>query len=134
MFAKTIMLTLLAMLAVCKAVDISADVSHNVSSNANDGNDKEREKTEKQMKNIADGIDKANSALKKIKVLMTTTKSPNLKASISLMVEFYAFGALIFPQLKVFSSSLALLNGLIDGGGSGDNKVTKGIYMYFYES
>ena len=129
------------MLVVCEVMHISADPSSNVTSDAKDdkdAKDKEKEKTEKQMKNIADGIDKASKALKNIRNLMTTTKAPNIKFSLDLMVEFYSLGGVIFPQLKVFSSSLALLNGLIDGGGSGDDKVTKGILyditLYIYDS
>ena len=127
MFDKTIMLTLLAMLAVCNALYISHDVSYNASFYADDDKGEDREK---KIEKISDGIDKANSALKETKKLITSDKCPNFKAVFSLIEEYSKLGELVFPELKVFSTSMALLNGLIDGGDSGDDKITKGIVGY----
>ena len=121
MFSKSVMLTLLAMLAVCKALNISADVSHNASFYGDD--------TEKKMEKIAKGIDKTSNFLKETKKLITSNKPPNFNSAIKVVEEFSTLGSLLFPQLKVFSSSLALLNGLIDGGTSADAKIQKGIYI-----
>ena len=128
MFSKTvivIMLTLLAMIAVCNALYISADVSFNASFYGDDGKD---EGKEKKIGKITDGIDKASSALKKTKEVINAGKPPDFKAVISVVAEFSTLGSLLFPQLKVLSSSLALLNVLLDGGESPDDKITKGIY------
>ena len=119
MYSKSVMLTLLAMLAVCNALNISADSSHNVSLYEED--------TEKQMEKIANGIDKTSNALKETKNLITSNKPPNINSALKLVQEWSTLGSLVFPQLKVFSSSLNLLNGLIDGGTSADARILKGI-------
>ena len=117
------MLTLLAMIAVCNALDISADASHNVSFYGED--------TEKKMAKIANGIDKTSNALKETKNLITSNKPPNINSALKLVQEWSTLGSLVFPTLKVFSSSLALLNGLIDGKVSADARIQKGIYILF---
>ena len=123
MFSKTVLITFLAMLAVCNALYISADVSHNVSFYGDDGKGEDKEK---KIEKITQGIDKISSALKETKNFVTAKKCPDLKSALKVIEEYSKLGSLIFPQLAVFSSSLALLNGLIDGGDSGDDKVTKG--------
>ena len=98
------MLTLLAMLAVCNALYISVFSSHNVSFYG--------EETEKKMEKIVDGIDKTSGALKETKNLITSEKPPDLKSALKVVEEFSKLGAVVFPQLILFSSSFALLNGM----------------------
>ena len=122
MCSKSVMLTLLALLAVCNALNISADPTHNVSFYG--------EETEKKMEKIVDGIDKTSGALKEIQKVMNSNKTVDLKSALKVVEEFSKLGAVVFPQFKAFSSSMALLNGLIDGGTTPDDKIEKGIYSH----
>ena len=114
------------MLAVCNALYISADVSFNASIYGEDGKGEDKEK---KIEKISNGIEKFGDALKESKDLITAGKVPDFKAALTVVVKFSEFGSVIFPQMKLLSSSLGLLNGLIDSGESADEKITKGIYM-----
>ena len=68
MFSESVMLILLAMVAACNALYISADVSYNASFYADDDKGEDREK---KIEKISKGIEKFGGALKETKNLIT---------------------------------------------------------------
>ena len=84
------------------------------------GDEKEDDKVEK----IVDGIEKTGQTIQSVKDLVNGD-THSLKDALNLIQSFSALGSVFFPELAVFASALGLINGLIGGGESPDERIIK---------
>ena len=85
------------------------------------GQEKPKEKG-KTIETIVSGIDKTSTAIQSARDL-AQSESHGFKDALTVIQSFAELGGVFFPGLNVFASSIGLLNGLIVGGDSPDQRI-----------